>query len=509
MFVTGAVIQLCGVVAPYCSRLLIDRAYPTRDVPLMLALVLASGVTLFAAGWLRGTQMFQGRLLQADLSVDLCSALYARVLRLPYRFFCTHGAGQINSYFSQLRFALSTIVLATRTLFTSGIYLVAVPPLLFMTNVRLASIVTLSLPLTAYIAYKQAAASFHHTRRYADRLAALDDYQTATFAGIGIVKGNHGEDYCFERFGALTEVVRAAQKEKVAAYKRYNLAGTSVRGIVIGSCTYMAWGLMFSNQLTIGEFIAFTAYINLLYNPLRDLMEALSGLEEAMASVERARELSNHHSEDDLWRAPGAPAGLPVARSMSCRGLTFSYGSRPLFSAVTIAFDAGTTTAIVGRSGSGKTTLLRLLAGLMLPDSGSIAVGDVDVRTVPLSTFRSLVSVVWQGDGVFVGSLWDNLTLGRPIARSVVDRTVHLCQLDALVASLPAGYDASIGGRASRVSAGEAQRIAIARALLRDTPIILLDEMTSHLDLDLEAHLVADVLRACRRKIVICVTHRP
>jgi ABC-type bacteriocin/lantibiotic exporter with double-glycine peptidase domain len=170
-------------------------------------------------------------------------------------------------------------------------------------------------------------------------------------------------------------------------------------------------------------------------------------------------------------------------------------------------------TAVVGPSGSGKTTLLRLLAGLERPTAGGFEIGGRRADRLSLAEHRALVSVVWQEGGLVRGSLWRNLTLAAapPPSRREVDRVVDLCGLRAVVAGLDEGYDAEVAEAGGSLSAGQQQRLSLARALLRDAPLLLLDEATAHLDVDTETAILAPLLDDCRRRgrTLVYVTHRP
>ena len=242
--------------------------------------------------------------------------------------------------------------------------------------------------------------------------------------------------------------------------------------------------------------------------------EFAAELDQAYASAARVREIAD---APPATPEPVHPAAAPQGGALGVLldGVTFAYPSlsgspsRPALTDVTVAVEAGTTVALVGASGAGKSTVGALIARFHDPDQGAVHVGGIDVRTLADADLRALVSVVSQRPHLFAGTIRDNLLLAKPEASAAdVAKACDDAALTRSLALLPDGLDTVVGDRGTRLSGGEQQRVAIAQALLRDAPVLVLDEITSQLDAQTERE-VADALRAVRRgRTVVLIAHR-
>jgi ABC-type bacteriocin/lantibiotic exporter with double-glycine peptidase domain len=286
--------------------------------------------------------------------------------------------------------------------------------------------------------------------------------------------------------------------------------GTSIlRALSLSLCTLLGWHFVFTRIITLGQYIAFMAYINFLYSPLQTVVEALSSMQEAAVSLERPLQFLSRPREAHIWQTCVFPATIsaPITQ-VSLKDLRFGYSNdKIVFDLLNVTLRRGTT-AIIGRSGSGKTTFLQLLSGLHAPHRGEVKFNGTDVRHIPLEEIRAQVSAVWQDSWILPGSLWENLVMDQVITKREVDRIIEVCQMSALLSRLPDGYETKLGAGGVVLSAGQRQLLSIARALLRRTPILLLDEATANIDLAIEAHLLPALLNECRDRVTVITTHR-
>jgi ABC-type bacteriocin/lantibiotic exporter with double-glycine peptidase domain len=508
----GVVLGFLGMATPYLSKLLIDEVYESKNVTLMTVIV--AGVFAVTAaqvvlGAIRGAFT---QYTSAKLSSATSLLFFNHLQHLPARFFDEHRVGEVTSRFSDVRGALDGIARISETLFVSGIYLVIVPPFLFFMQWKLAFVALVTVPATVAISLLTARPMRRYARQSAEAQAALGAYQVEVLSHIRTLKVMALED---EVFAKASQQMQGALRVQLKAVGMGQLAG-AVNGMVqaLGTAFYMwyAWHLILAQEMTIGDFIAFSAYINYLYNPLVQVVGLVTRFQQAAVNLGRMYEYLDTAPEQDpvLVYTAREPVRHMLRGDIRLRDVTFGYApGRPILSSLNASFEWGKVTAVVGTSGAGKSSLLRLITRFSEPDSGTIHFGDAPARAIPLVDLRRQLAVVWQEVALVDGSIWENLTLGtQSPSRAEVDEVVRLCHLDQLLSGLPASYDTHVGEWGSTLSGGQKQRIALARAILRNAPVLVLDEATSNIDMETEQTLLRGVLARCHGQTIIFVTHR-
>jgi ATP-binding cassette subfamily B protein len=263
-----------------------------------------------------------------------------------------------------------------------------------------------------------------------------------------------------------------------------------------------------SGRLTLGELILVMAYIAQLYEPLRTISKRLADLQSGLASAKRAFELF-----DELPEVVEKPDSIPVARTrgrIEFRGVAFGYSSeRPVLSNIDITITPGSRVGIAGRTGSGKTTMVSLLLRLYDPQSGAILLDGRDLREYRLQDLRNQFALVLQEPVLFSATIAENIAYGRPGATTAeVTHAATLANADEFIRALPEGYETQVGDRGMRLSGGERQRVSLARAFLKDAPVLVLDEPTSALDLQTEAKVMDAMERLMHGRTTFLITHR-
>lgn len=513
MIALGGVAQLLSVIVPYFQQRLIDRAYPSHDISLTHLLVLASLTATATTLIVRNLQSYFNTVVTASIQRKMGVEFYDHVQHLPMSFFEQHRSGEIASRFQDVRFALRGLVTFVQSLTVNGVYLLLVPPFLFAKNAKLAAVALISIPVTAYLCYKQSVASYNNAKRHAELNAERQAFQTETFINIGWIKALGLEGHFFRRFGRISDDVVALQTKISRTDRSYGVFIGLSRLASLAVSTWWGWQLILSGDLTLGQFLAFITYLGYLHSPIAELVSNVSTIQETLVALDRIREFQECPREDRTWpahsqemvRTPDVPG-----ECISLESVSFGYSSSDLFlRGLTASFEPGKVYAIMGPSGIGKTSLFRLLVGFDRPVEGTIRVFGRPTSEFTLPELRSRITVVWQDPGFLRASLWENLTLGlTECSVAKVDHIMELCQLSDLVRSLPQGYQTIIGENGMTLSAGQRQRIGIAQALLRDTPIILFDEVTANLDIATERKLLAGLFAEFPDRLIIFATHR-
>ena len=510
LFLLGGAVQVLSVLGPYLSRLLIDEVYPSRDVSLAETLVAASVAVIASSIFLQNVQIFLGRLLQADMQVDVMEGLYDRLVDLPATFFSSHRPGEIAAWLDAARTALLAVTGGIQSIARNEGFIILVPPILLSLNTTLALVAVSIIPASAFLMYRQATAAYREMQEYLRYAADASGFRTETFAKMWSLKGLRLEDYCRNRLRELSCRAVTRQRARYKTHAYYSIAINGLRAASLCACTWLGWQAILGDTMTLGEFVAFMAYLNHLYSPLSEVIDSLSSAQEATAALGAAAECLRKPTENATWPAKNCrrPVRLPRKRTLEFHGVSFGYSGRPVFNDLNVRFEDGTTTAVTGASGSGKTTLLQLMGGFNVPQRGCITVDGVDLRHLRLDEWRSQLATVWQSDSLLTGTLWDNLTMGRGQTRAQVNHVVEVCQLEHMVSRLPAGYHTRVGDRGVRLSAGERQRVAVARALLGEPRLLLLDEVTANIDVLQESRLLSRVVDEFEDSMIVIVTHR-
>jgi subfamily B ATP-binding cassette protein MsbA len=428
--------------------------------------------------------------------MQLRNELFRHLLDQSAAFFGRRTTGQllsrINNDVGQVHRAVAETLgdLARETLAVVGF-----AALLVYYDVGLALLCMTGAPLAVYPLVRLGRRLRTVTRRSQERLEYMSHVAGEAFSGHRIVKA----------FGAEA---REAAKFQRASHQLYrtNLKVTGVLstlpplmeflgGLAVAGALWYGSREIAMNRLTAGEFTSFVGALLLMYGPVKKLSRVNANLQQAVAAAERIFELLDVHTE--VKELPDARPLPPFNDSIQFRDVVFGYDDghgRTTLKGVSFSVRAGQMVAIVGRSGAGKTTLVNLLPRFYDVTGGSIAIDGQDIRHVTLRSLRDQIGIVTQDTVLFDDSIATNIAYGVPAAtRDQIEAAARAAHAHDFVLALPEGYDTKIGERGQRLSGGQRQRLAIARALLKTSPILILDEATSSLDAESE-RLVQDAL---------------
>jgi subfamily B ATP-binding cassette protein MsbA len=279
--------------------------------------------------------------------------------------------------------------------------------------------------------------------------------------------------------------------------------------VAIGTCLVLGYGarLALANQISPGVLIVFILYLGKMYKPMRDLSKMTDTVSKAAVGYERIREVLEIDSRvRDLPNAKRAPR---LKGSIAFQHVSFGYnGEADVLKDVSFSVEPGHVAAIVGPSGAGKTTIASLIPRFYDPTAGAITIDGVDIRRYTLKSLREQISFVLQDTMLFRGTIWDNIAYGNPAAKPHdILRAAKLANVQEFVARLPQGYNTPVGERGVTLSGGQRQRIAIARAIVRNAPILILDEPTSSLDAASERAVIEALERLMERRTSIVIAH--
>lgn len=475
--------------------------------------LLATGcLALMTLTVLRGLFSYGQSILGAAVShrvvSDLRLAVFARLERLSLAFHDRHASGDLlvrmTGDVSMLREVLAPAVLdaLSRLLVLAGmVSLMAwVDPALTLVAVGM-------MPLLGFAAVRfgrRIRAVARQQRRKEGRLASL---ASEALASMAIVQAYSRESETAERISrqnarGLRAGLKAARlEESLARVVELTLAAGSAAVLWVGASRALA------GALSPGELVVFLAYLRGIYRPVESLARTASRASKAVACGERIVEVLD--SDEEIREAPGAIEPPVVPGEVVFEDVTFGYDpGRPVLENVSFRIGPGEKVGLVGPSGAGKSTALALLLRLYEPQRGRILVGDRDIRSFRLESWRRQVAVVLQEPFLFSISVEDNIRVGRPSAsREEVVAAARAAGAHEFIEALPGGYQCVLGERGTSLSRGQQQRVALARAVLRDAPILVFDEPTTGLDGRTEAEVLETLARIGRGRTVLWIAH--
>jgi ABC-type multidrug transport system fused ATPase/permease subunit len=468
---------------------------------------------ILGVGLLRAVLMLGRRFISGKQAIavewDMRDALYARLLRLSFGYFDRHQTGQLMSRatvdLQTIRFFLGYgLIFFAQHVIT----IVCVTVVLFFYDWQLALIALAITPFLIGVAYRYSQVSHPVLRDVQQKLADVATVSEESIVGVHIVKSFAQEDQVERRFREASDnvfavSVRANTQRSLYVPLLTFLPMLAQAGVLLAAGHYVVQG-----DLTIGGFFAFNLLLMMLVMPLRMLGMWVGQAQRATASGERFFEVIDAPEEvADVAGAGELPRG-PGRVVFS--GVGFGYDrDRPVLTDIDLEIEAGSTIALIGASGSGKTTLASLVPRFYDAGEGRVLVDGVDVRDVTRRSLRREVGVISQDPFLFSASVRDNIAFGVPdVTQELVEAAARAAQAHPFITELPDGYDTVIGERGITLSGGQRQRLAIARALVIDPRILILDDATASVDATTESLIRAGLAAAMRDRTTIVIAHR-
>jgi subfamily B ATP-binding cassette protein MsbA len=329
-----------------------------------------------------------------------------------------------------------------------------------------------------------------------------------TLGGIRVIKGYHREAEESSVFSGGVKRLLDNILKTLTAMAFMGLSGSLLTGLVGATVIYVGARQVLAGTMTAGDLFSYTAFLAFLVAPIIQIVSVGTQITEALAGLERTRELLNERREDDDPRRTVVPGD--IRGQVAFQGVSFEYEpGKPVLKDISLEAHPGTVTALVGPSGAGKSTLIGLVSAFYVPTRGEIQVDGVDLSTIGLAAYRSRLGVVLQDNFLFDGTIRDNVAFSRPDAPDAdIQEACRVARVDEFVERFEKRYDTVVGERGIKLSGGQRQRVAIARAILADPRILILDEATSSLDSESEAYIQEGLAHLMRGRTTFVIAHR-
>ncbi|MYA08266.1 MAG: ABC transporter ATP-binding protein [Holophagales bacterium] len=472
---------------------------------LLVLVVLLRSLMAFVSGY-----SFQ----RAGLGVttDIRNDLYRHIIHQSSRFHQRHTSGELYSrVVSDVSKLQNAVAARLFDIFMSVTMLFVYGGILLTLHVTLAVVSLFAVPLFGFLLARFGKGMRNVTHRSQERMADLSALLTEGIRGNRVVKAFGMEEFECRRFERATRghLLANLRAQFLSTLSSPVIESTAAVG---GAVLVISAGLMIRDgRLTFGTFFQFLLVLLMMYDPIRKLNKVNLVLQEAIACSKRVHDVMQIKS--DIIDRPTAPPISGLEQGIRFDDVSFDYEDtghgKGVLSGIRLDLHRGEVVALVGASGAGKSTLVNLLPRFFDPVSGQVLIDDVDIRALPLQNLRSLIGIVTQETVLFNDSVRNNIAYGRDdLPLEEVRMASAAAYADDFIMAMPEGYDTVIGEGGQNLSGGQRQRLAIARALLKNAPILILDEATSHLDTESEVVVQRAIYNLMEGRTALVIAHR-
>ena len=504
-----AINRVSGLALPYSSRYLYDNVLKLHQTRLLAPIV--GGVLL--ATLLQGVTSY---ILTQTLSksaqrmiTDLRRKVQEHVGRLPVAYYDANKTGALVSRIMSDVEGVRNLIGTGLVEFLGGLLTAAVV-LFFLLRISLVMTgLAAALLLVSMLGLRKAFSVLRPIFRERSKInAEVSGRLTESLSGVRVVKGYHAEE---REAGVFT---KGAQRlldnviRSLTTMSMMSFSTTALGGVVGALVMYVGAHQVLDDKITVGQLVSYTAFLVFMIAPVFQVVGIGTQLTEAVAGLERTREVLDERPEDE---DPRRTVTLPdIVGELAFENVNFAYEpGKPVLQDVSFRAEPGTVTALVGSSGSGKSTIIGLVAAFHVPLSGRVLVDGVDLATVRLDSYRTRLGVVLQESFLFDGTIRENVAFSRPYAsEEEILAACRIARVDEFAERFPESYDTIIGERGVKLSGGQRQRVSIARAILADPRILILDEATSSLDSESEMLIQEGLAQLMRGRTTFVIAHR-
>jgi ATP-binding cassette, subfamily B, bacterial len=500
-----------SVVSPFLLRAVLDTAIPEKNTKLLTLLVAGMIGIAIVTGVLGVVQTLFSNQVGQNVMHDLRSAVYRHLQRLSLAFFTRTRTGEVQSRISNDIGGVQEVVTSTATSITSNVTTVAATVIaMLLLDWRLALFALALVPIFVLLTRRVGRQRREIAKSTQESLADISSLvqESLSVSGILLGKTMGRSNELADRFeGESRRLAGLEVQQRMAG--RWVMSSIQMTFVIMPALVYWIGGLAYahgSNAITIGTLVAFTTLQTRLLFPIGSLLSVGVDVQTSLALFDRIFEYLD--LPVDIEEKEGAVV-LEEAGDVAFEDVRFRYGDEWTLQDVSFTVPAGTRTAIVGETGAGKTTVGYLAARLYDVHRGRITIGGVDLRDLTFESLARLVGVVSQETYLFHATVRENLSFAKPDATDEEIRAAaEAARIHHVIEALPEGYQTVVGERGYRFSGGEKQRIAIARTILRNPPILVLDEATSSLDTETERQVQEALDRLAEGRTTIAIAHR-
>jgi subfamily B ATP-binding cassette protein MsbA len=511
----GAFLCSVGVAAlqavnAWLVKPVLDDIFIARNQELLMILpLIILGVAILKASFSYGQSYLMGYVGQW-LVADVRQQLFIHIVRLPIRFHDANTSGRLMArVISDVNEMSNAIPSVLKDIFQQGLTFVALIGVAFYQNWKMATVVLVVLPLSGYVLIRIGKRIRKLSRKGQESIGSMASVLKEAFTGIKVVKAYGQEEKEGQRFFLMNKAFRRAQ---VKSSQTSAMSSPILEVIAVCGISFIIWyggGLVIAGEMKPGEFFSFLTAMFMSYAPIRKMSGANASVQRALAGAQRVFSVLDLDSE--LSKDEGKRTLPPIKHKLEFSNVSFTYEGAKASSLdnVNLTVPVGEVVALVGASGSGKTTLVSLVPRFYRPTQGTVTIDGIDIRSVDRSSLRRQIGIVSQETVLFDDLIRNNIAYGRPDAtEEQIIEAARAAYAWEFIERLPNGLDTFVGENGLKLSGGQRQRLAIARAILRDPPILILDEATSALDSESEKLVQQALANLMKARTTLVIAHR-
>ncbi|WP_426451309.1 peptidase domain-containing ABC transporter (plasmid) [Staphylococcus xylosus] len=512
ILILSIIINLLGIAGAFYFKYLIDSIIPSQILQ-NLHILSISVIFLYLVNAFISLIRFQASLnLSLKIDMNFMKGYYSHILNLPFKFFETRKSGEILSRFSDLAHIREALSSVTITLLVDTLMVFVGGTILFIQSSILFYITLLLIPLYLIIGLSFRKVLKKYNRLVMEQDATVSAYLIESFSGYPVIKS----------FSAEKEIYnKGVQYFQKLINRLYKLSFFTNTQLTINTFMKMAttliilWVgsfLIMTENLTLGELITFNALVIYYIDPIERLINLQPQIQSAIVAAQRYLDIIDIKTEDTQREEDKTtPLDLNFNKQLKLKNVTFQYNFKEnTLNNINMVIPKNHKVAIVGESGSGKSTIAKLIDNFHIDYEGEITIDDKSIMDVPKKSLRNMISFVTQQNFIFGATIKENLTIG--LNRKVNDNEIHeACRIvcaDNFIDKLPQKLNTQLHNGGSNLSGGQLQRIALARAILKDSDILILDEATSSLDASTEKAILNNIEKQLFNKTLILITHK-
>jgi len=486
----------------------LDGIFLERNRTMLLLIPLAVALVYVVKGFCDFGQYYLMAYIGQSVIKDIREQMFSKLEEMSVAYFVRHSTGELLSRMNNdVALVQGAMTSAITGIARDAATVVALIFVVFYRDFWLALIAMVVFPLAVYPLLNFGKRLKRYSKRMLISLEDITERLNETIGGIRIVKAFGMEDYERARFREVNQQLFNSFMRRFKVRALSNPVMETLGGLGVSAIVFYGGLQVINGNSTPGTFFSFIAGLFMLYEPIKRINEANMTIQEGVAAGERIFELLD--TSPEVIDGPNAQPLEGVEEEILFDRVTFAYDNEPILNEVTLRIRVGEAVAIVGESGVGKSTLLDLLPRFYDVSSGAVLIDGKDVRDLTQRSLRDKIGIVTQQTILFDDTVRNNIAYGRPdLPLEKVMEAAKAAHAHDFIAALPQGYDSQIGEDGIKLSGGERQRIAIARALLKDPPILILDEATSNLDSDSEKAVQEALEELMKGRTTLVVAHR-